>query len=108
MSTIENLFYSTTEDQSLATALAADDPAARMITGAQIRAARGLLGWSAQELADHAGLSYPTVQRAEAIDGVPSLRAPNLLKIQRALETGGVIFIDADRAGGDGVRRRRS
>ena len=37
-----------------------------MITIEQLRAARGLLGWSQSELAERAGLSLPTVKRLEA------------------------------------------
>lgn len=77
-----------------------------MITGAQIRAARALLRWSAQDLADRAGLSYPTVQRAESGDGVPRMRLQNLAAIQRALECAGVAFLARGdvRDGGPGVR----
>ncbi|MBF0335975.1 MAG: helix-turn-helix transcriptional regulator, partial [Alphaproteobacteria bacterium] len=64
-----------------------------MITGPQIRAARALIGWTAQDLADRALLSYPTVQRAETSPDVPSMKAPNLLAIQRALEGAGVVFL---------------
>jgi transcriptional regulator with XRE-family HTH domain len=84
-----------------------------MITGRQIRAGRGLLGWSTDDLAERAGVSYSTVQRAEKIDGVSTMRASNLLAIQRAMELGdgkgpGVIFQTAgeNRPGGDGVRLR--
>ena len=84
-----------------------------MINGRQIRAGRGLLGWSTAELAERAGVSYSTVQRAENIDGVSTIRATNLFAIQRAMELGdgkgpGVIFQTAgeNRPGGDGVRLR--
>jgi hypothetical protein len=79
-----------------------------MITGAQIRAARALLGWSAQQLADKSGVSYSAIQRAESFNTVPSMRAPNLYALQRALEDGGVVFQAAgeNRPGGDGVRLR--
>jgi transcriptional regulator with XRE-family HTH domain len=79
----------------------------RMITGAQIRAARSLLGLSAVALAERAGVSYQTVQRGEAVAGVPPMKSPNLYAIQRALEAAGVVFIDADEQGGPGVRLRR-
>jgi len=79
-----------------------------MITGAQIRAARALLGWSASDLAEKSGVSHSSIQRAEAIDGISTMRATNLFALQRALEDGGVIFIGAgdNRSGGDGVRLR--
>jgi len=79
-----------------------------MLTGAQIRAGRALLGWTAAALAERSGVSYPTVQRAESTDGVPRMKAPNLFAIQRALEDGGVVFLDPGehREGGPGVRLR--
>jgi transcriptional regulator with XRE-family HTH domain len=78
----------------------------RMVTGAQIRAARALIGWSANKLAQRSGLSYPTIQRAESVNGIPRLQAPNLAAIQRALEDAGVVFLDNRelREGGPGVR----
>ncbi|HEY8442326.1 MAG TPA: helix-turn-helix domain-containing protein, partial [Xanthobacteraceae bacterium] len=41
-----------------------------MITGAQMRAARALLGLDQRQLAQMAGLSLPTIQRMEASNGV--------------------------------------
>jgi ribosome-binding protein aMBF1 (putative translation factor) len=73
-----------------------------MITGAQIRAARGLIRWSAEILAERSKLGVATVRRAESTDGVPNLTAANVAAVQRALEDGGVEFID-DR-GGTGVK----
>jgi transcriptional regulator with XRE-family HTH domain len=77
-----------------------------MVTGAQIRAARALIGWSATTLAERSGVSYPTIQRAEGVDGVPRMQAPNLAAIQRTLENAGVVFLDDGelREGGPGVR----
>jgi transcriptional regulator with XRE-family HTH domain len=79
-----------------------------MVTGAQIRAGRALLGWTATTLATRSGVSYPTVQRAETADGIPRMKAPNLFAIQCALEEGGVVFLDPGdyRDGGPGVRLR--
>jgi transcriptional regulator with XRE-family HTH domain len=80
-----------------------------MIGGAQIRAARALLGWTVAELATRARLSYATVQRAESAAGVPTTQAVNLFAIQQALEAGGVVFLDPGehRDGGAGVRLKR-
>jgi hypothetical protein len=82
----------------------------RMIGGAQIRAARALLGWTVIDLAQRSRLSYATVQRAEASNGIPHTQGHNLFAIQQALEAGGVVFLDAgeNRAGGAGVRFRNS
>jgi transcriptional regulator with XRE-family HTH domain len=79
-----------------------------ILTGRQIRAARGLLGWSLAKLADEAGVSASTIARAEAADAeVPPLLGPNIAALQRALERHGVIFLAASDASGDGVRMRR-
>ena len=76
-----------------------------MITAEQIRGARAMLRWSAKQLAEQAGLSWPTVQRMESTQGVPSGLSKNLELVQRALEDAGVIFIDEDELG-PGVRLR--
>jgi len=80
-----------------------------MLSGAQIRAGRALLGWSAATLAEQSGISESTIRRAEAVDGTPRMRADNLLALQRAMEEGGALFLDAGdvRTGGEGVRRQR-
>ncbi len=77
-----------------------------MITAAQIRAARALLRWSAQKLAEASGVSWPTIQRMETADGVPSSLGKNLEAVQRTLESAGVIFIDED-GGWPGVRLKK-
>ena len=74
-----------------------------MLTSAQIRGARGFVGWSARELAEKAQLGLSTVQRAEAGG---SLTAANMAAIRRALEEAGVEFIP-ENGGGAGVRMRR-
>ena len=78
----------------------------RVINGAQIRAARGLLRWSAEDLAAAAELGISTVRRAEAENGSPSITTANLRAIQFALEAGGVEFIP-ENGGGVGVRFAR-
>ena len=64
-----------------------------------------MLRWSAKQLAEQAGLSWPTVQRMESAQGVPSGLSKNLELVQRALEDAGIIFIDEDELG-PGVRLR--
>ena len=76
-----------------------------LISIEQIRAARGLLGWSQSELANRAGLSLPTVKRVEAGLG-PRVSDAARARIQEALEIGGVRFID-ENGGGPGVRLRK-
>jgi len=75
-----------------------------MITPSQCRAARGLINWSQQDLADHAGVGIVTVRQLEA--GVHKPRRATLDVVRRALETGGVEFID-ENGGGVGVRLRK-
>jgi transcriptional regulator with XRE-family HTH domain len=75
---------------------------AAMLTGAQMRAARGLLNWSANELAKACGLSLGTIQNAEKFDSIPNMQAKNLQAVKVALEKAGVIFIDGDYAGRGG------
>ena len=82
-----------------------------MTTSEQIRAARGFLRWSAKDLAEKAGLSLNTVQRMEAMDGVPGGLARNVEAIRRALEEAGIEFIPAGTYAGDGgvgVRLRKA
>ncbi len=76
------------------------------LTGGQIRAARALLRWSAQDLAKHSSLGVNTIRRAEASDNATSLTTANDLAIRRALESAGIEFID-ENGGGPGVRLRK-
>jgi predicted transcriptional regulator len=71
----------------------------------QLRAARGLLGWSQSELAERAGLSLPTVKRLEGSFG-PRVSKEARRKLQLAIEAAGIVFID-ENGGGLGVRFRR-
>lgn len=63
-----------------------------MISGAQIRAARGYVRWSTATLADRAGVARSTVVRAEGVDGVPPITRANLRAIETALTAAGVLF----------------
>ncbi len=74
-----------------------------MITAEQIRAARALLRWSAQDLADKSGIGFRTIQRFESESGIPGSRSKNLMTIRKVLENAGVVFIDQN-GGGPGVR----
>lgn len=75
-----------------------------MITAAQCRAARGLLDWTQQGLADAAGVGVVTIRQIES--GVTEPRRATLQAVQRALESAGVEFID-ENGGGAGVRLRK-
>jgi transcriptional regulator with XRE-family HTH domain len=78
-----------------------------MITGAQMRAARALLGIDQRELAQRSGLSLPTIQRMEASDGVIRGNVDSLMKLVEALGAAGIELIGdgaASHGGGRGVR----
>jgi transcriptional regulator with XRE-family HTH domain len=77
-----------------------------VMTGRQIRAARALLGWSAQELAAHSKVGVTTIRRTEVVNGPVRMIAGNVDAILRAFEAAGVELIDPN-GGGDGVRMRR-
>ena len=77
-----------------------------IITTGQLRAARGLIGWSQTEQARRAGLSLPTVKRVEIDLGI-RVSDDARAKLRRALEMAGVEFID-ENGGGPGVRLRKS
>lgn len=66
-----------------------------MITGAQLRAARALLGVDQRGLAALAGLSVPTIQRMEASEGSVRAVVESLEKVVEALRLAGVEFISA-------------
>ena len=75
-----------------------------MITAAQLRAARALLGIDQRRLAELCGLSVPTIQRMEASDGVIRGNVDSLMKLITALEAAGLELI-ADGAPSAGVGR---
>jgi transcriptional regulator with XRE-family HTH domain len=80
-----------------------------MITEAQMRAARALLGVDQRKLAEMSGLSLPTIQRMEASDGVIRGNVDSLMKLVDALTLGGIDLIGegtVSSSGGRGVRLR--
>ncbi|WP_455171338.1 helix-turn-helix domain-containing protein [Azospirillum largimobile] len=70
----------------------------------QLRAARALVGWTREELADAAGTTTRTLARLEA--GETEARASTARAIRAALETAGVIFIE-ENGDGPGVRLKK-
>jgi transcriptional regulator with XRE-family HTH domain len=74
-----------------------------VLTGSQLRAARGLLNLSVSELAERTGLALNTVKRAESTNGFPPITAANMKLLIGTLEAAGVLFIPADELG-PGVR----
>jgi hypothetical protein len=74
------------------------DPS-KTILGAQIRAARALLRWSAADLVRESGVSHATIHRAEAVNGKTAMTFANAAAVRRALETAGVEFLDENGTG---------
>ena len=78
-----------------------------MITAAQLRAARALVGMDQRALAEASGLSLPTIQRMEASEVVIRGNVDSLMKLIAALGAAGVELIGegaASAEGGRGVR----
>jgi len=82
-----------------------------MISSAQMRAARALLGIDQRQLAKMAGVSLPTVQRMEASNGTVRGVVGTLTKIIEALDVAGVELIGNDQPShgrGRGVRLKEA
>jgi predicted transcriptional regulator len=82
-----------------------------LLTAAQMRAARALVGMEQKMLAELSGVSLPTIQRMEASNGVVRGVIETLMKVMGALEAAGIEFINegaVSSGGGRGVRLRRT
>src|SRR5205809_2916490 len=77
------------------------------LSSGQIRAARALLRWRAEDLARESSVGVATIRRAELAETKTSMTAPNDSAVRRALETAGVEFI-GENGGGAGVRLRKA
>ena len=80
-----------------------------MITAAQLRAARVLLGIDQRQLAELSGLSVPTIQRMEASETMVRGNVDSLVKLIAAFDAAGIEMINegaASTAQGRGVRLR--
>jgi ribosome-binding protein aMBF1 (putative translation factor) len=75
----------------------------KMLTREQLRMARAALNWSVRDLAAKAGVAANTVSRYE--NGSDAY-GETLLKLQRTLETAGLIFLD-ENGDGPGVRFKK-
>jgi predicted transcriptional regulator len=78
-----------------------------MITGAQIRMARGYLRWSGKELADKAGVAESTIKRMEQDEGFPTARGSNIEAVYKTLVSAGIVLVP-ENGGGVGVRIRKA
>ena len=77
-----------------------------MIYPVQIRAARVLVGLSQQDLAKLSGVGLATLKRIEGAGAELTGTAQTMARIQRALESAGVIFLHEEGNAGPGVRLR--
>ncbi len=75
----------------------------RLIRGSQLRAARALVRWGMEDLAERSRVAVATITDAEAEDGPVSVTAADARALRLALERAGVEFI-AENGGGAGVR----
>lgn len=76
-----------------------------MLHPAHIRAARALLGWKQVELARKSKVGLATIQRLEqGPDGPVMAHVATVVRITDCLAKAGIQFLDADNAGGIGVR----
>ncbi len=78
-----------------------------MITAAQLRAARALLGIDQRELAQRCGLSVPTIPRMEASEDVIRGNVDSLMKLVEALAAAGIELIGEGAASAGGGRGER-
>jgi ribosome-binding protein aMBF1 (putative translation factor) len=76
-----------------------------MITPAQLRAARALVGWSRETLAEKSGVGAPTIRDFEVNSSDP--KQGTVHKWRRALEAAGIEFIDESENRGPGVCLRK-
>lgn len=74
------------------------------ITASQLRAARGLIGWSQQDLSEKAEVGRATIADFESGKRAPY--ATTLVRLQETLIVAGVEFIP-ENGGGAGVRLRK-
>lgn len=77
-----------------------------MIHPVQIRAARALLGINQAALADMAKISPGTIKRIEASSDNMKVLLETLIRIQKALEAEGIVFIESDEMMGVALRSK--
>jgi transcriptional regulator with XRE-family HTH domain len=75
-----------------------------MLTPAQLRAARALVGYTREQLAEASGTSAETIKRFEQRKEGSDPRRSTMVKWRTALAQAGVAFIEADNGQGEGVR----
>jgi DNA-binding XRE family transcriptional regulator len=76
-----------------------------MVTSRQVRAARALLGWTQEMLADKALVALTALKRLESESGL-EVREDTRVRARRALEAAGIVFLASEQ--GEGVMRVRN
>lgn len=71
----------------------------KLNNGRQLRAARALLGWDQPKLAKAAKVAIGTIRRMESFESSIQSHTGTLLRVQTALEKGGIEFLNDDRPG---------
>ncbi|EQB08680.1 XRE family transcriptional regulator [Sphingobium quisquiliarum P25] len=71
-----------------------------MTTSRQVRAARALLNWTQEMLADEALVALTALKRLESENKLP-VREDTRHQVVKALEDAGIVFLDSER--GEGV-----
>jgi hypothetical protein len=79
-----------------------------MITGAQIRLARALLGWDRPKLSKQSRVSLAALGRAEAVDGEPPVTMAHNMAVLLALEQAGIEFDALGEGWGARLRKERA
>jgi transcriptional regulator with XRE-family HTH domain len=78
-----------------------------MLTASQLRAARALVGYTRERLAEESGTSSETIKRFEQKgDKGADIKMATMTRWRAALGKAGVEFIDAEDGKGEGVRFR--
>ncbi len=77
-----------------------------LLSSELIRAARALLRWEQRDLAHASAVSLPTIKRLESKPGAMAAHGSTIAALRKALERGGIEFID-ENGGGPGVRFRK-
>jgi len=71
----------------------------KLTIGRQLRAARALLGWDQIRVAKAAHVAVGTIRRMESFAGAINSQTAKLYDVQKALEKGGIEFLNDDRPG---------
>ena len=77
----------------------------RRVLVSQVKAARALLGWSQDQLAEYSCVSVQTLKRLEALDGMLGGRDTTVQNIRLTFEASGIEFLN-EATGGIGVVHR--